>query len=274
VGTLNRVAKGADPTDSDVAIADFEGDSYGDWKVSGWSGDAFTVPMKASDALAAGILGLEGNGLASTRNYENELHAPWGNRVHGVIVSPVFTIERDFINFLVGGGQYHWRVSVNLLDGEQAIRTTTGPGDKHLVWRSWDVSRLKGKTVRIRIFDCCFDESGFILVDHVEQSNRAKGKIGGDPAFATRMMRAEVARNQRDTVQSDKSDPLQYNFHYSPPGQMTDPHGAMFHNGYYHMFYQNHAFAGRRGNNKHWGHARSKDFVQLGPAPSGHLSLV
>jgi len=35
----------------------------------------------------------------------------------------------------------------------------------------------------------------------------------------------------------------------------------MFYNGYYHLFYQNHAFAGRRGNNKHWGHARSKDFV-------------
>ena len=248
-------------SEQDLLIEDFEADSYRHWRLSGWSVDAFSSPLQATDATAAGITGFAGNGMASSRNYENELHAPWATRTQGVMLSEEFTIERDFINFLIGGGEYHWRVSLNLLDGEKAIRTTTGPGDKRLVWRSWDVSRLKGKKVRLRLLDGCFDELGFILVDQIQQSNQAKGAVGGDPGYASRMMRAEVAKNQQDTFQADKSDPLQYTFHYSPPGEMTDPHGAMFYNGYYHLFYQNHAFAGRRGNNKHWGHARSKDFV-------------
>ena len=50
-------------------------------------------------------------------------------------------------------------------------------------------------------------------------------------------------------------------FHYRPPAQwMNDVCGAIWHNGYYHAFYQNNPFSDTQ-YGWGWGHARSKDLV-------------
>ncbi len=51
-------------------------------------------------------------------------------------------------------------------------------------------------------------------------------------------------------------------FHFLPPANwMNDPNGPIYHNGYYHVFYQHNPFADWWGD-IHWGHARSRDLVQ------------
>lgn len=68
----------------------------------------------------------------------------------------------------------------------------------------------------------------------------------------------ESVRAAVDKASKDPSRPI---YHFRPPAQwMNDPNGTIFHNGYYHVFYQHNPFADTWGH-MHWGHARSKDLV-------------
>ena len=90
---------------SDIVIEDFEGDTYGNWRPVG--GAFGSGPCK--DPIADGVMG---QGYASSRGQGNE---PDCCRATGDLVGRAFQIERDYINFLVGGGApLGGRESVNL----------------------------------------------------------------------------------------------------------------------------------------------------------------
>jgi len=51
-------------------------------------------------------------------------------------------------------------------------------------------------------------------------------------------------------------------YHFRAPARwMGDINGPIYHNGFYHIFYQHNPYSDRFGNAVHWGHARSKDLV-------------
>ena len=93
----------------------------------------------------------------------------------------------------------------------------------------------------------------------------------GDPAI-TRAM--DAVRSAADRLKADPNRPV---YHFRPPAQwMNDPNGAIFHKGYYHVFYQLNPHGDRWGvENTVWGHARSRDLVHWEhlpiaiPAPAG-----
>ena len=58
------------------------------------------------------------------------------------------------------------------------------------------------------------------------------------------------------------NDPALPRWHFGPPAQwMNDPNGTLWHDGWYHIFYQ-HNPGGEEWGDLHWGHARSRDLVQ------------
>src|SRR5689334_13224056 len=89
----------------DVVFADFEGENYGDWKITG---EAFgTGPARGALAGQMSVTGFRGKGLV------NSFLKGDGSR--GRLESPAFKIERDYVSFLVGGGGFDGKTCINLV---------------------------------------------------------------------------------------------------------------------------------------------------------------
>ncbi len=151
---------------TDVVIADFEGKTYGDWKVTG---KAFG-PGPAEGTLPGqmAVSGYQGKQLVNTF-YQ-------GDPTIGTLTSPPISITHDYMTFLIGGGGYDKTTCMNLLLGNKVVRTATGTntragGSEELTRRFWDVKELKGKTVTIQIVDNRKGGWGHINVDHIVFSN-------------------------------------------------------------------------------------------------------
>lgn len=153
----------------DILLADFEGDSYGDWKTTGTAfGDK---PARGTLPNQMPVTGFLGKGLVNS--YAG------GDAATGTLTSPEFTVERKFLNFLVGGGKHEGKTCINLLVGGKAVRTATGPNDRpggseQLDWHSWDVAEFEGKKAVIQIVDEETGGWGHINVDHIVQGDRKK----------------------------------------------------------------------------------------------------
>ena len=151
----------------DILISDFEGDDYGDWKATG---EAFGPgPARGTLPDQMDVSGFEGEGLVNSY-FE-------GDGTTGTLTSPLFQIERKYINFLLGGGDHPGETCINLLIDDKVARTATGPNDRpggteRLDWHCWDVSDLLGKTAQIQILDKHTGGWGHINIDHIVQSDR------------------------------------------------------------------------------------------------------
>jgi len=148
----------------DIVIADFEGKDYGAWKADG---DAFgSAPAAGTIGRQQRVSGFMGKGLVNT--YLK------GDPSMGTLTSPEFKIERNCINFLIGGGSHAGRTCIDLIVGKKVMRTAVGSNNERLDWRSWDVRVLRGRTARIQIVDDSTDGWGHINVDHIVQSDKAR----------------------------------------------------------------------------------------------------
>jgi len=159
-------------TAEDILISDFEAADYGDWKVEG---TAFgKAPAKGTLGGQMQVTGFEGKGLVNT--------FLGGDKPTGKLTSPEFTIERDYIKFLIGGGGHKGKTCMNLLIDGQIVLTATGPntqpgGSEFLNWENWDVRKYKGKKAVLQIVDDASEGWGHINVDQISQSNtQAKKK--------------------------------------------------------------------------------------------------
>ncbi|MEV5159405.1 GH32 C-terminal domain-containing protein [Streptomyces sp. NPDC053728] len=149
------------PVPEGTMLADFEGGTYGDWTVTG---DAFgTAPATGSHAGQQKVTGFLGSGLANS--FLN------GDATTGSLTSPEFTIDKDYVNFLIGGGNHPASqaepTAVELLVDGKVVRSATGHDGEALNWDSWDVRELIGKKAQVKIVDENTSGWGHVNVDHI-----------------------------------------------------------------------------------------------------------
>ena len=156
----------------DILIADFEGKTYAEgWKVEG---TAFgKAPAKGTLGGQQRVTGFEGKGLVNS--------FLGGDRPTGKLTSPEFTIERDYIKFLIGGGHHKGETCINLLVDGKVVLSATGPnvgdgGNEFLNWENWDVKKYKGKKAVLQIVDDASGGWGHINIDQISQSNKKTKK--------------------------------------------------------------------------------------------------
>lgn len=139
----------------------FEND-FAKWTVSG---EAFSNgPTKGHHPKQWPISGFKGEYLANSFRD--------GDRSQGQLRSYPFKITHSYINFHVAGGYEPHRVAVQLVINGQVVRSSGGSNTNNFIMSSWSVAEFVGQQAQINIIDISEDPWGFIMVDHIVQSDK------------------------------------------------------------------------------------------------------
>ncbi len=168
----------ADPHDGEDAgvrartFATFDSLTYEGWTVEG---DAFTDrPTEVGDDPLDSANTARGEGFANThRRLGNDGSVEADERV-GKLTSEPFTIEHDYLHFLIGGGNHPGKTGLRVVVDGKAVRDATGINALHLVPRRFDLSQFRGREAHIEIFDEVTGGWGNIRVDELVFSDEPR----------------------------------------------------------------------------------------------------
>jgi non-lysosomal glucosylceramidase len=171
----------------DILFEDFEKETYEGWTATG---TAFgTGPAeKAKMPGYQGDVGSRGKRLVNTHNTRGGEDVAGGDAHTGTLTSRAFTIERNYVTFLVGGGGHKGKTGVNLLLDGKVVESVTGKNDNKMSAHSFDVRAHAGKKAQIQIVDQETGGWGNIGVDHIVFSDRpgkAPTALQDQPDFGT-----------------------------------------------------------------------------------------
>jgi hypothetical protein len=107
----------------------------------------------------AQVTGVLGRGMGGS--------AAAGDAATGVLRSPPFTIARNSINFLIGGGTHARETCLNLVVDGRVVASTTGRNSDALTWAGWSVEKWKGRQAILEIVDRHSGPWGHVGVDHI-----------------------------------------------------------------------------------------------------------
>ncbi len=167
---------------SDIVFADFEWDSYGDWKVEGKAfGDKpFDVDQIKPHNPVEKFQGHKFVNTHNTREFADLFESTGelsiaADKLTGKLTSKPFMIHRKFINFSISGGNHPGKTCINLIVDGNVVRTAAGHDSNRMRPESMSVADLEGKTARFEIIDDVQGSWGNIMLDHIvfsDVSNR------------------------------------------------------------------------------------------------------
>ncbi|WP_353566465.1 glycoside hydrolase family 32 protein [Haloferula sargassicola] len=236
----------------DLVISSFEAPGFGAWETTG---EAFgTGPVDATRWSALEIQGASGRGLACSEGFEAG-DGPGNDAPQGHLLSPEFTVERDFIAFRIGGGDFERHCCLNLWIDGRIVKSATGRNSDRLHAESWAVSEWKGRRARIEAVDEASGRWGHLLVDGLVQTDSPEAL----PVVSTPPYRESLRPLFHFTARQWTMDRLEPGMRQE--GWINDLNGMIHYRGEYHLFAQRW--------NKCWLHAISTDLVhwrELEPA--------
>ena len=166
IASAEPLAAAEEARQPDVVFADFESGRYEGWTAEG---TAFgTGPVEI-----ARIPGYQGDvGGKGLRVVNSHASAPGGSIQEkdgktGTLTSAAFTIERRYITFLIGGGTQRGGTCLELLVNGAVVASATGHDANRMQPAGWDLTRLSGKTARLRIADRATGPWGNIGVNQI-----------------------------------------------------------------------------------------------------------
>jgi hypothetical protein len=138
-------------------LFDFESGGYAGWDRTGNAFDSGPQGRWLTDRDV--LIGIEGHWAATSRRR-------YSDTVTGVLTSPVFTITEPRLSLLVGGSD-HPGVRVELVAGDEVVRTARGRRVDMVEQVTWDVASVLGRPARIRLVDEDPTEGEHLFVDSV-----------------------------------------------------------------------------------------------------------
>lgn len=229
----------------DPGIGNFGRTNFGDWKMTG---TAFNHGPAVGELLTR----LEIENARTHFVISSEIE---GDQPTGTLTSPWFKIERNYVSFLISGGDYERDTCVNLLINGKAVKSAVGWRSDRLVPVSWDVSRFSGQEAQVQIVDAASGDWGHINVAQVVQTD-APERL---PVVTEPLYRESLRPQFHFTARQWTMDRL--NPRERQEGWVNDLNGLIYYDGEYHLFAQRW--------NKCWIHAVSRDLIhwtELEPA--------
>lgn len=155
---------------NDILIADFDETNY----PAGWvvTGDAFgTGPVQGGTwpGQSPPVTGFLGSACVNTFRGSDSFT--------GTLTSPAFTIQKNFIELLVGGGSDTNNDAVWLVISNKVVFAAAGDQSGALNWNIWDVSAYLGQTAQIEIVDTTTGGWGHVLCSWIVATDN-----GANPA--------------------------------------------------------------------------------------------
>ena len=174
-------------TRPDILFEDFEGPTYAKWSVEGTAFGQGPIEMSKIPAYQ-GDVGGQGARVANSHASAPGDTVEQRDAATGVLTSKPFTVARNYINFLIGGGAHKGKTCMNLLVEQQVVASATGQNDNHMSPMSWDVTRWAGKTAVLQIVDHESGAWGNIGVDNIVFSDKPRqplGPLAAQPDFGS-----------------------------------------------------------------------------------------
>lgn len=166
----------------DLLIGDFEEKEIGKMRSWGWTfeGDAFNRDFRHGTQQMRTRTGRY-NGRWFLTSFSEKLNST------GTLTSPVFTISRPLVKFLISGGSFPETLAANLLIDGEVVRSVSGENNDQLKLVAFDVTEFAGQKAQFQVIDYAKGILGHINIDHVVQStdaNSAKRIIKQRPVVA------------------------------------------------------------------------------------------
>jgi uncharacterized protein (DUF608 family) len=171
----------------DILFEDFEKETYEGWTAEGTAFGAGPLE-KAKIPAYQGDVGSRGRRLVNSHNTRQGEDVGRGDAHTGTLTSRAFTIERNFITFLVGGGGHKDKTCVQFLVDGKVVDSVTGKNDNKMFSHAFDVRAHAGKKARIRIVDQESGGWGNIGVDHIvfsDNPGKPPAALKDQPDFGT-----------------------------------------------------------------------------------------
>jgi non-lysosomal glucosylceramidase len=206
------------PARPDVVFEDWNKDTYAGWRVEGAAFGSGPVP-KASIPHYQGDVGGDTDRVANSHASSPGSNSGERDAATGELTSRPFTIDRDFIQFWIGGGSHQGQTCVNLLVDGEVVRTAAGRNSNRMTFRDFDVRPLRGREGVLQIVDAHTGGWGHIGVGRVTFSDRPAALVTFDtlPDLGTMGLAllgrqpADVARARRGATGEDASEPIAAN---------------------------------------------------------------